>query len=89
MKSVKFSSEETSKRPSQSLSLEAQAKRRKFLAKFKITKEKLNKDDILSIIKEMSSARLSEPPLPPEPFPATVSLDPRTCAVTLFVDKTL
>ena len=41
MKSVKFSSEETSKRPSQSLSLEAQAKRRKFRAKFKITKEKL------------------------------------------------
>ena len=60
MKSVKFSSEETSKRPSQSLSLEAQAKRRKFLAKFKITKEKLNKDDILSIIKAMN-ANLNDP----------------------------
>lgn len=60
MKSVKFSSEETSKRPSQSLSLEAQAKRRKFRAKFKITKEKLNKDDILSIIKAMN-ANLSDP----------------------------
>ena len=45
-------------------------------------------DNELLFIKEISSARLSEPPLP-EPFPATVSLDPRTCAVTLFVDKTL
>ena len=43
----------------------------------------------LSIVREMSSAKLEAPPLPPPPFPATVNLAPTTSAVTLFVDYTL
>ena len=54
MKSVKFSAE-TSKRPSQVLSIEAQAKRRKFRAKFQITKEKLTEVDIISILTAMNA----------------------------------
>ena len=54
MKNVKFSTD-TPHSQTKNLSAEALSKRRKFRATFKITKEKLSKKDITSILKAMNS----------------------------------